>query len=332
MSFFDDLKSFLRTAGLIARSHWNHQDNDNSIDRKDHCGDDEVVEAVANRNFALVYPPNQPWGTLDPLINTHSKLNALISLLGNLLLVGSCAMIALLIGGMIMFGGFAFSGGIFPLLEAYVSNVGLTLLLASSGVALGTSLRKIDKVVTMRKCLESAKTDLKDRKLYHQERCLISMQRVDVEVEKQLDKYRDVVATKNRQISSIKEMCKEIEEIDDLSPEKVEVELAPYRASIKGLTEEVKSLNKQMSKIRQNASEIKAEILKSQAMANVIKVGEALTNLISGRSAVEILELNESTKELLSLAESAANSLNDEILTEAGLMTLDGDKPSKLLK
>jgi hypothetical protein len=332
MSFFDELRGFLRTAGLIVRSHWNSAENDNSINDDNLSGDDEVVSAVANRNFALVYPPNQPWGTLNPLINTQSKLNALISFLGNFLLISSSAVITLLVGSIIMFGGFAFSGGIFPALEAYFSNIGLSLLVAGSGAALGVSLRKIDRVVTKRKCLESARDHLKDRKLYNQERCLISMERVDIEVEKQLDKYREAISEKMKKINTIKEMCKEIESINDLSQEKIEAELAPYKASIKGFTEEVKSMNKQMAKIRQNSAEIKADILKSQAMANVINVGEALRNLISGRSAAEIRELNESSKEILSLAESAANSLNDEILTEAGLITLDGDKPSKLLK
>lgn len=327
MSLFDDIKGMFIILGLVERPDIKDEDGiDREVDLSD---EDEIITAVALRNFKNIYSPNRPF---FPIINTSSWISLFVSTIASLMLITSLSATVLLVSGMALFSGFALYSGLGIALELYMSSFGLALVTAGSSLLLGASLRKVDKIITKKNCLTAAEDLLKDRKIFHQERCLIAMEKVDNATEKLMDKYELMISERQSKVRDLNEMCERVESIPDLDPARVESDLAPYRVSIKRLNEEIKSLKKQIWKIEESSAEVKARILQSQVMATVIEAGETLSNLVNGNSSNEIEGLNESSRAELALAESTVDTLNEELLTEAGLITMNGDKPSKLLK
>lgn len=336
-SLFKDIRDFYRRMSIIARSHWNYWKSDRESDDEISLPkNDDVLSAVAERHFALAYPDPAIDFSSDISsvlwINRTSALNRVLSLFSNLLRVSSIPLFGYFMYVLIFsrldlliidYGYGASTLGTY-LFDAIWAGTATCAAITSSLI-----LRELDKAVTMQYSLAAARDVLKDRQIYHQEKCLLALEQINNKVEIELDKYRTMIDARETEIGTLEEMCATVGRIPDLDRKSRKRDLADYRVSIKKLSNEVRDLKKDMGTIEKRAARSKAEIWKSFAMAKLTKVVGTLLNIRSGDQAKQIEDLSENANSQLTLIEDKANDLHENFLIETGVV--GNDKDSGLL-
>ena len=343
MSFLEDLRGLFRRVSLITRTNINHYRGKLDSDREadlfkeiDFIDEDDVIRAVALRNFSETYPVRSEIRASSDIseiipLNRTSVLNMIISFASNLSFVSfailSFVFIPILISSLL---DLFLLGGHTIVMSAVDILLGATV--TGTALASGLLLSELDVVVTMRKCLEKAKEDLRDRQIYHQERCLLEMQIDNDKMAKELNRYNSLIESKKKEVKTLRDMCQSVELISYLKENDKRRDLAPYRDSIKKLTNQIRNLENGLRKRNSIADELRAKLYQLTTMAKAVRVSDAIRSLRSGDSSREIKELNEITDESLKLIKDKIANVRQDIMDESGLDSDNHNKKPKLLE
>ena len=335
-SFFNDVRDFYRRVNIIVRSRWNYWGSSGEPDDEVNLPkEDEVISAVAERHFALVYP--DPAITSSPddssvlWINYTSILNTVISFFSNLLRVSSLPLFVYFIYTLIfsrldlLVIDYGYSVGTMGM---YLYDVIWTGTATIAAFTSSLILRELDKVVTMYQCLGIARDTLKDRQIYHQEKCLLALEQINNKAGAEFGKYRVRINARVAEINTLEDMCADIERIPYLDIKSKKGDLAKYRASIRKLSREVASLRKDLDLMKKKVAMARAEVHKSLAMSRLIKVVDTLQSIENGDEARQIEDLKENSKNHLALIEDGVSDLHEDFLIETGTVENNKDPGS----
>ena len=331
-SLFKDIRDSYRRMSIIVRSHWNYwrESDHESDDEVSLPRNDDVLSAVAERHFALAYPDPAIDFSSDISsvlwINRTSALNKVLSFLSNLLRVSSIPLffyfICLLLFGRLDLIVLDYGYGV-GTLGTYLFDAIWAGTATCAAITSSLLLRELDKAVTMQYCLAAARDVLKDRQIYHQEKCLLTLEQINDKVEIELDKYRTIISAREAEIGTLEEMCAAVGRMPDLDKKSRKMDLANYRTSIKKLSNEVRDLRKDLGAVEKRAARSKAEIWKSFAMARLTKVVGTLLSIRNGDQVKQIEDLSENANSQLALIEDRASDLHENFLIETGVVGSD---------
>lgn len=322
MSFLDELKKFF--------------DMDNDEDKNDYTNDlgdldeEDVVTAIANRNFSRVYPPSSHWASIERFINPTSPLTQFISFFGNFLFVFSSALLIAFIIPLFLTLGMitmAIAMGSGHILEGTFAFYVMPFLIGASGLTTSLLLRKLDRVITMKKYISEAKSMLENRQIYHREHCQLEMEKSVANMEPKIGEYKKRINKHIHEIDILENMSRRLQEIPDLDSFEMEEKIAQNNKYIKELRQKISELVKAKNKTEGDLKKQKAKFLASIVMSDLINVGDTLLGLEDGTVNRQIDELNESARDSIKQIESKTENIQDDLLSESGLITIDDKKP-----
>ncbi len=331
MSFLGDAKSLFRNVSCAVISYFNNGEEEyDKVCDLDVPEKDEIVATVARRNYDLVYPSSKFSDLYGPLINTTSLLNGIISSVASILI--SLSVIVPIY--------FVFIGVLFPflvldglpfLLGTYTATF---FLLFGSTLASGLLLREADKALTMRVLLKNAEVTLRDPKSYHEERCLLQLQKVSTEINRLLKERTKEILRLINQKCQLKKMCDSVKGILNAGGYRVETKLVFSKLTIEKLDTGIAGIRNQILEIEDKSRELTTQILMSQAMSPLIKLREDIASLNDGSLAAEVEVANDVIRERLIKMEDSVNNLHQNLLIEAGVepISIEEKKPSGLLE
>ncbi len=324
MSLVDDIKGLWRRVKYTFRENFVSRENYRYGDEEVNVSSyEEVVVSVANRDFALVYPPNQPLCSVDRTINPTSWLNLLLALLASLATGVSLIMLFL------MLATFA----AYPLLSAafftfFTSHLSLALPAAAGLFVSGLCFRKFDRALTMLNCLKGAEEKLQDPRLRHQEVALLECSNDEAEIDALILQFDEAIAKGEETLKRVAKMCYKIECIPDLAKTEIEAELAPHKQAADKLRHELARFKQQRLDALDRKRIVQQRAEKTKLMTDLIDSGPILASVSNGGFAAELDSLNQSMSELFDKIDIKRKWQEKHLLIDAGLG--DDKKPPQI--